>query len=266
MINVNYIFVVVVYRNGEDLITFNQSLKPWLNNYKIVVVDSYCSELCSIRIKDICKKINADYFVVENKGYGSGNNAGINYVKNHYNFNYCIISNADIELLKFDDKFLPKSNAVIGPRIVTINGKDQNPYWYRRNFLGEWFIYKFIKKRMDKLCWIVYAYNRLVREFFLKTNKKKITEVYALHGAFIIFPKDVVYKINEIFDQKMFLYNEEAYLALILENKNIKKYLDLDIVVRHKEGGSTVGMDFNSRRFYSKSFIRYFETNCRQRL
>ena len=119
---------------------------------------------------------------------------------------------------------------------------------------------------MGKLCWIVYAYNRLVRELFLKINKKKLIEVYALHGAFIIFPKDVVYKINEFFDRKMFLYNEEAYLALILENKNIRKYLDLDIVVRHKEGGSTVGMDFNSRGFYSESFIRYFEMNCCKRL
>lgn len=259
---IDYIFIVVVYRHGEDLITFNKSLIPWIKNYKIVVVDSYCSELCSMRIKNICKQIDADYLVSNNDGYGAGNNFGVNYVRSRYNFNYCIISNADIELVKFDDKYLPKNNAVIGPRIVTIEGKDQNPYWYRRNFLGEWLIYKFIKNRMDKMCWIVYAFNRVIREIFLKFNKNKLAEVYALHGAFIIFPKDIVYKITDLFDRQMFLYNEEAYLALLLDRNKIKKYIDESIVVRHKESGSTVGMSFDYRGFYKKSFIRYFESNC----
>lgn len=49
---------------------------------------------------------------VENKGYSYGNNRGIEYCHNNYEYDYIIISNPDIIIKKFDFK-VKKTNGDI---------------------------------------------------------------------------------------------------------------------------------------------------------
>ena len=67
---------------------------------------------------------------------------------------------------------------------------------------------------------------------------KKSVKVYQLHGSFIIFTKALIDKFESLFDENMFLFAEESYLAYLLKNNNIPSYYFKSLYVIHKEDGS----------------------------
>ena len=261
-----YIFIVVTYRNGEDLFDFDKSLKKNINNYKVIIVNNFMNDETEKRIKEISDILNYDFISSENKGYGAGNNKGIEYALSKYDFNYIIISNSDIVIKKFDTKKLPTENAVIGPKIITINGKYQNPYWVLENKSIQKILYNGFKKNSKLNLIISQGINKIIRELFLllNKNKKKAIKTYAVHGAFLIITKDVINKIHPLYDENMFLYYEEAYLAKKCKNNNIKKYFYPEIEILHKEDGSTKGSNINLNGHATNSFKYYFEKNYKK--
>ena len=257
-----YIFVVLVYRVAKDLFDFDKSLKEYVkSDYKVVIINSYMNEKTEKEIRETAFLLKYDYLNVENKGYGYGNNQGIKYVNENYEYDYLIISNADIIIKKFEDYLLPNTNAVIGPLITTINGKSQNPYWVLKNNLAEKWIYDGYKNASKFKMILAKGINKLIREVFLLTKKKsrKIFNIYAVHGSFLIFTNDVVKKLNPIYDEKMFLYNEEAYLAKYLKDNNVNCFFYPSIEILHKEDGSTSGIKFDENKYLKESYLYYYE-------
>lgn len=114
-----YIIIVLVYRNHEDLEECLQSFRKAIkSNYKCVVVNAFYDEESKIKIKEVSQKYGADFLNEKNKGYGYGNNKGIEYAVNQYDYEFIIISNPDIIVRKFDGKNL-KSGNVYAPIIIT---------------------------------------------------------------------------------------------------------------------------------------------------
>ena len=117
------IFVVLVYRNTQDLKDFFAHFA--CENAKVIVVESYFSESCSSEFKDIAKGNNADFISVPNKGYGAGNNTGCEYALKKYDFNYLVISNADIIIQHFDMSIIEEhKDSIIAPKILNLKGKN----------------------------------------------------------------------------------------------------------------------------------------------
>lgn len=257
-----YIFVVLAFRTGQDIPGFINSLSTKIDDYKVIVVNSFFSEESLAEIREISEKNGCDFLPVPNKGYGFGNNKGIAYAELHYDYDYIIVCNADIEIQKFNAEAL-SPDKINAPIITTFNGKEQNPYWVHRNTIGEWLIYQG-HKYQSRLCKIIgQGMNKLIREIFLfcfMRSKKKSTKIYAAHGSFIVFPKQLLEQLQPIFDENMFLYYEEAFLANMLHEKNIEITLQKEISILHHEDGSTKGSHLDTSPYKKKSYIYYYET------
>ena len=260
-----FILVVLTYRNADDLLDFDRSLKSHLNGYHVIVVNSHFDEQSEDKIKRIADLLGYDYIGIENRGYGFGNNRGIEYANAHYTYEYLIVSNPDVIIRRFDDSSLPFASAIIGPAITTVAGKSQNPYWAIRSGVLEECIYLGMKRNSRMHMIFAEGINRLIRELYLVLHRKsrKAREVYATHGAFVIFTRDVIEKLDVVYDEDMFLFYEEAYLANRIRQYNIRQYFYPAIDILHKEDGSTRGMNIDLSRHARQSFVYYYENRLR---
>lgn len=257
-----YVFVVLVYRNYGDLSEFLESIKSTLKDaYECIVVDSFYSDEVSDEVKRISQHFACDYLCVENHGYGAGNNRGIEYALEHYDFSYMIISNPDIILEEFQIGDLKQD--CIAPIILTAKGKKQNPHWARRNKLVMKVMnYGFIKQKklflylgiaigkVDKIVW------RIKRDLLKgeKTNK-----IYSPHGSFVLLKKEVLQSDAFRFDEEMFLFFEEAVLGEFLYQRGKNVSYNDSIRVLHKEDGSIQLSNVNTFQHSGKSFQHFYK-------
>lgn len=257
-----YVFCILTYKNTEDIKECLTSIEEKVCDYKVVIVNSYFDDESKKTIKKIALNNNCDFINVPNKGYGAGNNAGIKYINENYDYEYIIISNPDIIIKKFDLDELTKGHNVIAPLIITRSGKNQNPYWLLKNSLSEYMLYKSMKTNNKFLFFVSVAINKLLREvglFFFKISTKKDCRIYGAHGSFFLISKDAIEKIGILFDEKMFLFAEEALLAHEFEEKHIPVFLTKKIKIYHKEDGSVSVSEINENSISRESIIYYYE-------
>ena len=118
----DFIFVVLVYRNTSDLIDYFASLK--LERTRVIVVNSFYDEESELKFKQIAESNHADFLSVPNNGYGTGNNRGVKYALDHYDFKYLVISNADVEIKAMSKEYLDnRKNGIYDTYIKTLSGK-----------------------------------------------------------------------------------------------------------------------------------------------
>ncbi|WP_061808971.1 glycosyltransferase family 2 protein [Rossellomorea vietnamensis] len=262
MTELRFVFVIVVYRNTSDIEELLLSIKSHKINAEVVIVNNYYDNDSLLRCSEIASKYEGHFINIENKGYGYGNNRGIEYSNKNLKYDYLIISNPDVIIKQFDTTYLSnQKDYVIGPLIKTISGKNQNPYWFVDNPIAEWFIFKGYKYKSRLILYSGIAINKFIREAFLlifKLRKKRYTNVFALHGSFVIFSKNVLTKIGLPYDEDMFLFAEEAHLAHLLKRNNMKSVLTKDIEVLHKEDGSMSLANLNLSSELKKSVITYY--------
>lgn len=252
-----YLFIVLVYKNIEVLEDFFRTFK--LNNAHIIVVNSYYDEASLNKCHEVALNYSADFIPIENKGFGYGNNVGIEYALQHYKFDYLILSNSDIQIenISLLNILDPHKPVVIAPYIHLKTGKLQNPNIpWNNKFLIPTLHYAY-KHNSKYLLLISHIYTRLSREIFRLIPallKKDAYKIFSCHGAFIIFSYEAIEKLNPVFNNDMFLYNEELYLAERCKLLNIPIYYYPNLKVLHLEGASSdainsIGFKYNKQSF-----------------
>jgi len=263
MKKVKYVFVILVYKNISDLNEYITNLETFNLNKVVIVVNSYYDESSKKEIEKFCSKKSCIFLNVENRGYGYGNNRGIEYANINYKYTFLIVSNPDILIKKFSDLSLSDySDAVIGPMIQTLENKNQNPFWVLENKFTEKMIYRGYKDNSKSKIYFGIIVNKIIRELFLvfiKFNRKSYKKVFAIHGSFLIFPQKVLKRIGLPYDENIFLFSEEAHLAHFLKRENVHSYITKDIEILHKEDGSISMSDINIMNEVRKSVITYYE-------
>jgi GT2 family glycosyltransferase len=265
-IKTTFIFVILVYRNSDDLLSFIMKLHTTdIYDYKVVIVNSFFDVDTMNKVKEIANLNKCDFINVPNKGYGAGNNAGISYAIQHYKFDFIIISNPDVVINKFDIKNLlahKDEKIAIGPIIHTLNGKNQNPYWLIKNYLTEKLIYIGYKEKNRIPLYLGLGINKVIRQIglaYFKLISKKYIKVFALHGCFIIFSASAIFTLYPLFDEKMFLFAEESYLAHKMLHRGVTSFVTKTINIIHQEDGSISIANINESDESRKSVIYYFE-------
>lgn len=258
---IDFVFVVLTYKNSEDLNTFNDGLKNVVGSYKVIVVDSYYSDEYSKNIKDVCDKYGYDYVCVENKGYSYGNNFGITYAIDNYKFDYLIISNPDIVIQNLNINDLNKEKMdIIGPEIKRLKGGFQNPYYYKKSHSFHQLrkiVYTNNNNLLNYFKIIPIGFNKILKMLYnslYNIKNQKIKQVYALHGSFLIINNSVFNKEKTIFNENMFLFCEEDHLAKLAEYYDIKLYYNNFIKVIHKEDGSIDFMKNKENKLKNESY------------
>lgn len=243
MTKYKYVFVVLVYKNIDVLRDFFKSLK--ISGYKVVVVNSYYDEVSMKDCQNVASTYRADFISIENKGYGYGNNVGAKYAIEHYEYDFLILSNSDIHVNAIDAlDYLYNDMAVIAPYTHLPNGKVQNPNIPWR-ISG---LFRLLKMAYDKesrlMLMLPHIMTRLSRELFRIYRlivRRDFYKIYSCHGSFIVFTEKASKTLFPFFDERMFLYNEELYLAENCRRNGVSIYYCPKIDVLHLEGASSGG-------------------------
>lgn len=256
-----YIFIVLVYKNLDVLDGFYKSFEEVDSSYKIIIVDSFFSDEVRQKCKAIALEHNSDFIPIENKGYGYGNNVGIEYAMNHYDYDFLVISNSDILISNMGDleKYTTDS-CIIAPEISLISGKKQNPHLAHYSRLYYFFLKMGYRYNQNKIVWCGFLVSRLIRELFRIFStlvKRNCYRIFSAHGAFIIFTKYSVKQLAPVFNNEMFLYNEELFLGLKAKQSNVPVIYDKTVKVLHLEGASA-GNNYDSIRSEYTSYNRLF--------
>lgn len=263
MTNYNFIFIVLCYKNTADLNSFLDSVKTITGTYKVIVVNSYYNEATKLVFEDLALKNNCDFINVENRGYGAGNNRGIEFAIKNYKFNYLVISNPDINFKDFNINYLNNmEDYIITPQIKNLNGKHQNPYkvsktWFVNGL--QYYAYKY--KGLRFLNFFALLINRLLREYVLLVSMiKRLKRIYAAHGSCVIIGQNVIKKIGAPYDENMFLFSEEEYIGNLAKKLKIKTYYYPKMKVLHKENGSVSSINITQINNYTlESYLYCYE-------
>lgn len=260
----NVIFCVLTYKNNLDLMEFIDSLMDKVDfTYKIIVVNNFADETSYKRIKQIALSNSCVFIESENRGYSHGNNLGIAYAKSNYIFNYLIVCNPDTEIKQFDFGCLQgQEECIIAPEIICINGKKQNPMYYKYMPINEKLIYIAFKNHSKLLLYfgiVINKIHRYINNLLMDYTKNKEMIVYACHGSCIVFGYRAIEKLYPVFDDNIFLFCEESDLAKHAWEKNVNIIYNREIIVLHKEDGSMKLSNSNLREIHRASYLYYFE-------
>lgn len=259
--------VVVTYKNTLGTISFiNNQISKLKDSYKLVIVNNSSSDEDNKFIElntnaekvDSTKEINKrnNIFLigtVENLGYAKGNNLGVKFLTKHFECEYFLFSNDDIEindnycLNKLINTFsINKDIGAVGPRIINLKGRDQSPH------------HKIITP-YRQIGWKLFP--------FLKKKKKVLTEqiapqsgfCYWVSGAFFMMRKSDFLDVKG-FDPNTFLYFEEAIMAEKLKKINKRMYFENSVEIIHYEGGSSSKKDPSTKwnKFNLESSCYYY--------
>lgn len=251
----DYVAVILVYRNTIDLKECINSIYKKISSVKIIVVNAFYDKESEKQINEIAKELSCDFIGIENKGYSYGNNRGIEFALEHYNFKYIIISNPDIVVERFIECNKQDCD-IIAPQIITANGKKQNPMIIKESKLAEYLIYSGLKKNSRLFFLMGILLNKLQRIFLFL---KKEDSIFAAHGSFVIMKKKVVDMIKPLYDENLFLFAEEGVLAYRCREKGLKTVYDSNIVIHHKEDGCMRLADFSVNNELKKANIYFYE-------
>ena len=228
--------VIVIYKSIEQVAAYiSQELVKIQSDYRAVVVDVGCDDVDDVRLPRAFGMADGTLesgrlFLLrekENLGYARGNNLGVDYLLRRFpDIDLFLITNDDIQFISSNvvDKLIEKISsfsdvAVIGPRIVNLQDEEQLPeltppsvgWEIRRNVLLP-ILGKHLKGRMQE--------------------EVKSGYVFRLEGCFMLVRKDDFLASGK-FDERTFLYREEAILSERLKAIGKRMYYDDSVTIRH---------------------------------
>lgn len=199
--------------------------------------------------------------VNENYGYAKGNNFGLKLAKK-LGYEYSIVSNNDIFIEKPLIESLihqlenDNSLALIGPKIVGLEGEQQGPYNKPTLFDQFWvpfFLPLFII--INKL-----SSNKISKQLAVKNERSP----YRVMGCFMLIKTDVMDEVG-YFDENTFLYAEELILSEKFLDRGYKTGYYPEASIKHVHGFSTedlgnrkkFNLNLDSDLYYFKKYRKY---------
>lgn len=206
--------IILVNYNGLDVLPeCLHSLKQFIpqQEHEIIIVDNASSD----GSQEYIKSYFPEYILVqlpENRGFGSGNNAGARIARGEFlfflNTDTVLTSNILphlIELMITDQKI-----GIIGTKLLNPDGSFQISFASKISFLGEFKTMKMYKaaKKSQQL--------KLISEKY-----QQITEVDIVVGASFFMRANLFNQLGG-FDEKFFMYFEESDLCQRTQNQGYK--------------------------------------------
>ena len=222
-------------------------------NLEIILVDN-CSRPEEVAEAEKISLAEGCTFIAnrENRGYNAGNNIGLRYAAEQ-GYEYAVIANPDMEFPQTDylHKLVSvmendKSIVVVGSDIVTPEGIHQNPMMRDCGWKGSlgWITGFFRKKKEDTYDFID---NYEANHYCSKVS-----------GCCFLIRMDFVQSIG-FFDERVFLYCEEAILSRQAEQAGKKMYYLADAQAIHAHIKSEKGNPVKRFRNWKHSRLYYID-------
>lgn len=223
--------IIVSYNSGKFIKKcVNSVLKNLPDDGEIIVIDNASTDK-TLEILSKCKVIESKI----NLGFSKGNNEAVKEAKGEYLF----FLNPDTEIPSQagDDKnfFSELINfyeqnpdaGIVGPKLVMENGRVQPSV---RKLPSVWGAFQ------EYILGIKNSYEQYVPEGF------KPVEVEMVYGAAMLIKKDLFEKLRG-FDEKFFLYYEDADLCKRVRNLGKKIYYFPKVSIKHLVGATKSDLD-----------------------
>lgn len=215
---------------------------------EIVVVDNCSREEERKAVESVCKE-NGCTFITnnENRGYNAGNNVGLRYAAEK-GYEYALIANPDMEfpqndyLLKLAQKMQSDEEIVIcGSDIIGADGIHQSPMGKEGNWRSSFGWIKDILHRKQKN----EAYDFI-------DNHNESHYCHKISGCCLMLRMSFIKEIG-FFDEKVFLYCEEAILSRQVEIAGKKMYYLATAQAVHRHVKSDKGDPVKRFKAWGKS-------------
>jgi GT2 family glycosyltransferase len=262
----NDVSIILVNYNTKEITT--DCIRSIFQNtkgikFEIIVVDNNSSdgsvEYLKREFNGKIKLIKSDV----NLGFGGGANIGIKESTGKYvlllNTDTVILDNTIKNMFDFMEGEENKDVAVIGVVLIDENGNALQSYGEFLPFkvgINEFIFKAFLPKKLNRAI----LKNEKVEEF--KTGlfqNKRFVEVDYIIGADMFIRKDVIDEVG-VFDERFFMYFEEADLQLRMKKRGYKIGLIKDGTIIHLESKS-FKVSNNKRTMKMVSFLRYLRKN-----
>lgn len=245
---IHYCFVILHYGDATDTMSAVGSvlaLKKGGSSVSVVVVDNASPNGTGLEVKKQIENLQDVYFIQnkENLGFAKGNNVGFRFAKQELKADYIILMNNDViiesenicELIEAD--FQKEKFAVLGPRIRTSVGRDQNPLrpGLLKGFrLGLTISYLWIDLFLTFL-FISPVLHKLFNPFVPKSgHRMEPVNNVELHGSFLVFSPIYIERFDGL-DERTFLYCEEEFLFARCYFNRLKTRFNPQIQIIHNE-------------------------------
>jgi GT2 family glycosyltransferase len=241
--------IILNYNSSDDCRKCIGYLKAQQDvEQEIVVVDNYSHDDDCKAVEALCKEQGCTFIASnENRGYNAGNNVGLRYAAEK-GYEYALIANPDMEFPQTDylatllaQMQTNEDIVVCGSDIIGADGIHQSPMFKDGNWRGSFAWIKEIfgkKKKSD-------AYDFI-------DNYSESHYCHKVGGCcFMIkmsFLKDI-----DFFDEKVFLYCEEAILSRQVEMNGKKLYYLATAQAVHRHVKSEKGNPVKRFKTWGKS-------------
>ena len=214
----------------------------------IIVVDNCSLEEDRKAVEIICKENDCTFIANnENKGYNAGNNAGLRYAVEK-GYEYALIANPDMEfpqkdyLYRLAEKLRNDTDIVVcGSDIIGADGIHQSPMGKEGNWRNSFGWIKDILRRKKQ----GEAYDFI-------DNYKESHYCHKVSGCCFMIKTAFLEQIN-FFDEKVFLYCEEAILSRQVEIAGKKMYYLATAQAVHRHVKSEKGNPMKRFKTWGKS-------------
>lgn len=259
------IFILLNYNTTKDLECFIKTTNRVLSDikYKFICVDNYSNQINLEKLSYLKTIYDFELIKNQNTGYGDGNNVGIEYAIEHYDFDYLIVSNCDIEIMHLTLPLLNKyKKGIIAPDIINRAGKKQNPMYLKKHPIIFYLFYQANIRNSMFFQRITIVLSKILR-MFDSVFINKDNQIFCCHGSFIIFPKEVLMEILPVFSKDIFLLCEEIDLAMKLEKKKVPIFYQDAIKIKHFEDASMGDYDRQEKVFklWQRSYSIFYKNH-----
>ena len=241
--------IILNYNSSADCCKCINFLKQQQGvDTEIIVVDNCSLEEDRKAVEIICKENDCTFIANnENKGYNAGNNAGLRYAVEK-GYEYALIANPDMEfpqkdyLYRLAEKLQNDTDIVVcGSDIIGADGIHQSPMGKEGNWRNSFGWIKDILRRKKQ----GEAYDFI-------DNYKESHYCHKVSGCCFMIKTAFLEQIN-FFDEKVFLYCEEAILSRQVEIAGKKMYYLASAQAVHRHVKSEKGNPMKRFKTWGKS-------------
>ncbi len=226
--------VILNYNDYSTTSKLVSLIRDYENLDYVVVVDNASSDDSAVKLKALADDRVIFLQSSENKGYGAGNNIGLRYSKEVLGCKYALIANPDVE---FEDETVGELiggfNKVDNCAVVSCVMKDAGG----EPQISAWKNYGFMQNLLSTEPVCIRLFKGLLhypKEYF---EGKAWCEAEAVPGSLLMTDIDKLYEIG-LYDEKMFLYEEERTLGLRLKRRGFKTVVILNRSYIHRHSVS----------------------------
>jgi len=237
--NMRILIITVNYNNSRLTIDLSENIDKYFYNYDFYIVDNNSDKINKILLSNI--KNGEIIFNDRNVGYFQGINLVLDRVKIE-SYNKIIICNNDI---LFDTNFFKLLETkeyhgnvyAVSPRILDMNGIDQNPMLEKGISRLKILFYDLHYKNY-RLGMLMYKTYQILKRYIGKQkNSNSNGRIFMGYGAIYILTENF-FKENKLLSHPPFLMGEETFLAYQIYKTQGILFYDKDLIVFHKDHSS----------------------------